>query len=67
MATLPASAHPHLKQKLDYDHNGVDTDLIEIANYMVDWEVKLSAPFELTEEDVKDIKHEYKDKPALQR
>ena len=55
MATLPASARPHLERQLDWGHGGVETDLCEIAHVMLDWEVKLSTHLGLTEVDVHDI------------
>ena len=55
MSSLPACARPHLELQLDSDNNGVETDLHEIADHMIRWEEKLSAPLGLTERDVHDI------------
>ena len=55
VATLPASARPHLELQLDWGHGGVETDLCEIAHVMLNWEVKLSSPLGLTDVDVHDI------------
>ena len=60
------SACPHLEQELDWDHEGEDTDLIEIARYMFHWE-EISTLLGLTDADVFDIKDRYQGKPDLQR
>ena len=66
MATLPASARPHLELQLDWGHGGVETDLCEIAHVMLDWKVKLSTHLDLTEVDVHDIMRGISN-PELQR
>ena len=40
---------------MDWGNEGVDEDLSEIADHMIKWEEKLSAPLGLTEVDVDDI------------
>ena len=65
--SLPASARPLLEQQLDWDNEGVDKDLIEIAHHMLDWEVKLCSHLGLTTIDVHDIKEKNSGKPELQR
>lgn len=40
---------------LDWDHNGVDVDLNEIAYVMIYWEEKLVAPLGLSEVEIHDI------------
>ena len=62
MSSLVASAnvHPLLEQQLDWDHEGVDKDLI----HMLNWEEKLCSHLGLTEVDRHDI---YPGKPELQR
>ena len=55
VATLPASARPHLELQLDWGHGGVETDLCEIAHVMLDWEVKLSTHLGLTEVDLTEV------------
>ncbi len=55
VSSLPACAHHHLEQQLDSDNNGVEVDLHEIADHMIKWEEKLSAPLGLTEVDIYDI------------
>ena len=55
LASLPSCVLPHLKQTLDWNHGGVETDLHEIADRMIKWEEKLSAPLGLTDVDVHDI------------
>lgn len=53
---------------LDWDNEGVEKDLIEIAKDMLDWEEKLPTPFGLTATDISDIKAKCPDnKPELQR
>ncbi len=66
-SSLPASARPHLELQLDWDHEGVDKDLNEIAYYMLHWEEKLSTHLGLTDIDIHDIKDTYRDRPPLQR
>ena len=53
MSSLVASAnvHPLLEQQLDWDHEGVDKDLI----HMLNWEEKLCSHLGLTEVDRHDI------------
>ena len=69
MSSLVASANacPLLEQLLDWDHEGVDKDLIEIAHHMLNWEEKLCSHLGLTEVDKHDIKEIYTGKPELQR
>ncbi len=55
MSTLPAGARPHLERQLDWGHEGVDADLDEIAEQMIEWEEKLSASLGLTRMDIHDI------------
>ena len=55
-----------LKRQLDYDSNGVDHDLIAIAEHMINWEVDLVAPMKLTEIDVHDIRY-HDHRPIMQR
>ena len=64
--SLPASARPLLEQQLDWDHEGVDKDLTEIAHHMLDWEEKFCSHLGLTGVDVHDIKELYSGKPELQ-
>ena len=65
--SLPASARPLLEQQLDWDNEGVDKDLTEIARNMSDWEEKLCSHLGLTTVDVQDIKEIYSGKPELKR
>ena len=67
MWSLPASARPLLEQQLDWDHQGVDKDLIEIAHHMLGWEEKLCSHLGLTEVDVHDIEKIHSGNPELQR
>ena len=67
MTYLPTSVHPHLKKQLDWDHEGVDIDLCEIAKKMQDWEQKISAHMNLTRIEINDIKIKYSNQPLLQR
>ena len=55
LSRLPVDAHLHLEQQLDWGHGGVDRDLNEIADHLLDWEEKLSAPLGLTATDISDI------------
>lgn len=64
---LPAGAWPHFKQKLDWDNEGVDRDLYEIAHHLLNWEEKLSTHLELTATDISDIRDIHMNNPALQR
>ena len=64
---LPASIRPHLEKLLDWDHDGIDTDLNEIAQHMLDWDEKLSSHLGLTAVDVHDIKAMHRNNPELQR
>ena len=69
MSSLVASTNacPLLEQQLDWDNEGVDKDLIEIAYHMLNWEEKLCSHLGLTEVDRHDIKVIYPGKPELQR
>lgn len=67
LSTLPAHVHPLLDQELDYDNEGVERDLTEIAKAMSKWEEQLSTPLELTLVDIDDIKDIYHNNPELQR
>lgn len=63
---IPAQCRHKLEKKLDFDHNGVDTDLTKIASTMTNWEVNLATKLGLTPTNIKDIKVIDSD-PALQR
>ena len=67
VSSLPPPSRPHLEREIDYENDGVDKDLNEIAHHMIDWEEELSAHLELTQVDIHDIKAIYRDSPALQR
>ena len=67
VSTLPASARPFLEKELDWDHNGVNLDLNEIALHMIYWEENVSALLELTEVDLHDIREMHPYKPVQQR
>lgn len=67
MSSLPASARPHLELQLDWGHEGVDRDLIEIAHHMLDWEEKLCPLLGLSAVDCHDIKAIHLSNPELQR
>ena len=54
---IPLRCHWKLDKELDFD-NEVDRDLVEIAQYIISWEVKLRVPLGLTEPDVLMIKEE---------
>ena len=53
--SMPVAARPHLEQKLDWGHEGVEKDLMEIAHHIVDWEASLSSHLGLTHVDIHDI------------
>lgn len=67
MSSLPPPARPHLEYILDWGHDGVQRDLCEIADHMLDWEEKLSTHLGLADIDISDIKEENFKKPKLQR
>ena len=52
---------------MDWDHQGMDKDLYEIAYHMLDWEEKLFTHLSLTEVDRHDIKAIHSNSPVLQR
>ena len=57
-----------LDKELDWDNEGVDKDLNEIADEMIDWEEKrLDTLLELSRPQIHDIKHTNLDRPILQR
>jgi hypothetical protein len=62
VSTLPASAYYYLDQPVDRD-----TDLIVIADSMLNWEQKLRTQLALTGKDVHDIKDSLPNEPVLQR
>ena len=53
---LPAGALSHFEQKLDWDNEGVDSDLNEIAHHLLNWEEKLSTHLRPTAIDIRDIR-----------
>lgn len=63
---IPPSALPYLKEQLDWDNNGVDCDLCEIADQLVNWEVHFAIPFRLTQIEIEDLKVE-QNNPVLLR
>ncbi len=66
VASLPPGRRPFLEKELDWDSEGVNRDLHEIAHHMLDWEVKLSSHLNLTDIDISDIKEELQN-PELRR
>ena len=67
LSEFKISSSSDLDQRLDWDSKGVESDLIEIANDIPDWEEKLVAGLELTPVYVSDIKSRNPSKPRLQR
>ena len=67
VSSLPSSASEHLDMKLDWDNEGVNKDLVEIANQMIHWEEKFSTHLDLTAVEIYDIKEGNHNKPKLQR
>ncbi len=67
MASIPDSHSHHLDQFLDWDNEGVDKDLTEIASHMINWEEVLAVHLKLTRNDISDIKEKNSQKPELQR
>ena len=59
MSSLPANARPHLEQQIDWNNEGVERDLNEIAYHMINWEERLCSYLGLTDVDVHDIKHDF--------
>ena len=66
VSTLPSAALPFLDKVLDWDHDGVDRHLSKIAEYMIDWEAKLSFLLGMTDIEIHDLK-EIHSKPVLLR
>lgn len=52
VSSLPASVQPYLDYQLDWEHEGVDKDLIEIADNMLHWEEYLCDSLGLTGVDI---------------
>ena len=67
ISSLSPCVHPLLEKQLDWDHGGVDMDLNEIADHMLDWEDRLSAHLGLRRIDISDIKEIHLHRPKLQR
>lgn len=63
VASIPADNRPELEKKVDYQHNGVDKDLSDIAAVLLNWE-GIVPHLNLTEIDVEDVSHY---KPEQQR
>ena len=67
LSFLSPRVHPLLEKQLYWDHGGVDVDLNEIADHMLDWEDRLSAHLGLTRIDINHIKEIHLHQPRLQR
>ena len=67
LSFLSPYVHTFLEKQLDWDHGGVDVNLNEIADHMLDWEDRLSAHLGLTHIDISDIKKIHLYQPQLQR
>ncbi len=67
VSSLPVSVHHYLTLRLDCDSAGVENDLYEIAEDMLNWEEKLVPCLKLTPANISDIKDKHISKPALQR
>ena len=64
---MPSNVRCHLDCQLDWDNEGVDQDLYEIAHLIVHWEEELSVLLGLTAVDIHDIKAIHLNRPELQR
>ena len=67
ISSLSVSALLHLDLCLDWDNEGVDKDLDEIAHQMIHWEEDLASPLKLTDVDIHDIKFRNPNSSKLQR
>ena len=66
VSRLPSSTRTCLSEVLDWDNNGVDKDLNDIAVSMLEWEVKLAVPFLFTQSEIDDLKEAHNN-PILLR
>ena len=67
ITSLPPYSQSLLDKELDWDSEGVDKDLFEIAKKMIHWEEKgLHTLLGLCREEIHDIKQKW-DEPVLQR
>ena len=66
VSPLPATAQSYLDNQLDWDQEGVDRHLNQIADTMLHWEEKLSTSLGLTEVQIHDLKKNHP-KPILLR
>ena len=57
VSSLPENIRSYLDKTLDWDHKE-EFDLNHIAEKMLDWEEKLSAPLGLTYPNIVDLKRE---------
>ena len=67
ISSLSSSALLHLDLLLDWDSQGVDKDLNEIAHHMIHWEEDLSSSLKLTKVDIHDVTRKHPYNPELQR
>ena len=67
ISSLSSSALLHMDLLLDWDSQGVDNDLNEIAHHMIHWEEDLSSSLKLTKVDIHDVTRKHPYNPELQR
>ncbi len=52
VSSIPAGNRRKLSKKLDFENEGLDVHLGEIADSMINWREKLATPLGLSKEDV---------------
>ena len=68
LSKLPRAALSYMDHQLDSGSRGLETDLVAIAHFLLNWEENLADAMELTPTDVHDIKHgQYHGNHELQR
>ena len=64
---IPLKNRWKLDKTLDFETDGRENHLIEIADEMTNWENDLVAKLGLKQTDINDIKVQHRDNPKLQR
>ncbi len=67
VSSIPAGNRRKLSKKLDFENEGLDVHLGEIADSMINWREKLATPLGLSEAEVHDIIFSNEKQPILQQ
>ncbi len=67
VSSIPAGNRRKLSKELDFEHEGLEVHLGEIADSMINWRERLATPLGLSEAEIHDIIFSNQNQPILQQ